>query len=84
MHQERETYTKHVYARVQLVSKSNESWFPPTEGWVKVNFDAKVAEGFSRGLGEVICRHEGNILLAGVRRMHAVWITSYVNLLRRC
>lgn len=38
-----------------------------------MNFDANVAEGFSRGFGEVIPMHEGNILLAGVRRMHAVW-----------
>ena len=48
------------------------SWNKPRTGWVKVNVDAHVDSGMVRGLGAVIRDENGCILVAGVRRIHAL------------
>ena len=50
-----------------------QSWHPPRDGWVKVNFDANVTDGADRGLGVVIRDHLRKIVVAGVRRVKARW-----------
>ncbi|XP_057532845.1 uncharacterized protein LOC130810728 [Amaranthus tricolor] len=46
---------------------------PPLRGWVKVNFDAYVANGTIRALGIVIRDSFRKILVTGVRRLKARW-----------
>lgn len=48
-----------------------QSWRPPLDGWVKVNFDAYVADNAIRGLGVVVRDSSGKLLIAGVRRIKA-------------
>ncbi|CAO2828302.1 unnamed protein product [Amaranthus hypochondriacus] len=50
-----------------------QSWRPPSYGWVKVNFDAYVADNAIRGLGIVVRDSQGKLLVAGVRRIKSLW-----------
>lgn len=50
-----------------------DSWQPPQEDFMKINFDANVGPGLSRGLCVVIRDAQGKIQMAGTRRIHANW-----------
>jgi reverse transcriptase-like protein len=50
-----------------------QSWRPPSNGWVKVNFDAYEADNAIRGLGVVVRDSYGKLLVAGVRRIKSLW-----------
>ncbi|CAO2822581.1 unnamed protein product [Amaranthus hypochondriacus] len=52
---------------------SFQKWKPPSEGWVKINFDAHVGVALRRGLGVVVRDHNGKVLLTGTRRVEANW-----------
>lgn len=46
---------------------SYQSWEPPREGWVKINFDAHLGMVSRRGLGVVLHDHNGKVFLTGTR-----------------
>ncbi|CAO2820766.1 unnamed protein product [Amaranthus hypochondriacus] len=54
-------------------SISPSRWSPPEVEWVKVNFDANIADNDERGLGAVARNADGLLLVAGVRRIKASW-----------
>lgn len=50
-----------------------QSWHPPLDDWVKINFDVFVPSNVQRGLEIVFRDKECKILLAGVRTTRASW-----------
>ncbi|XP_057539176.1 uncharacterized protein LOC130817471 [Amaranthus tricolor] len=66
-------YASKVHVPCQESLLKFQSWCPPHEGWVKINFDAHVGVGLYRGLGVVIRDDNGKLLIAGVRRVNSNW-----------
>lgn len=50
-----------------------EAWQAPAAGFSKINFEAQVGPGLSRGLGIVIRDARGKILVTGTRKVKANW-----------
>ncbi|XP_021755464.1 uncharacterized protein LOC110720726 [Chenopodium quinoa] len=68
--------TLHIlfYARPAVRNASSSKvWHPPPAGIVKPNADASVSSEGLVGLGVVARNHEGKVLFAATRRMHAYW-----------
>ncbi|CAO2817530.1 unnamed protein product [Amaranthus hypochondriacus] len=42
-------------------------------GWVKINFDARVKDGECRGLDVVLRNSEGKVLATGTRKIECCW-----------
>ncbi|CAO2816134.1 unnamed protein product [Amaranthus hypochondriacus] len=72
MVQDYNSYAANVFTARRPIMSSSSHWSPPDEGWIKINVDAHVATGV-RGVGMVARDSAGNLLLAGVRRVHAHW-----------
>lgn len=52
---------------------SFQRWNPPSNGWIKVNFDAHVGSNLRRGLGIVFRDAQGRVLLTSTRSIRANW-----------
>lgn len=54
-----------------------DSWQPPCEDFIKINFDAFVGSGYMRGLGVVIRNDHGCILMTRTKRVQANWSANF-------
>lgn len=67
-------YTTRIYWGIRKPpQRSPKVWHPPSPGFIKLNFDAHLGEEGWVGLGVVARNAEGEVVLAGSRRMRGRW-----------
>lgn len=69
-------YAKSVFGSPASGCGSPSSWFPPSMGQLKVNFDARVSTNGEVGLGVVVREFAGRIIMLCVKRVEVMWDAS--------
>lgn len=72
MQQYQEYTTKVRFNRLSSPIVSYQNWCAPSEGWIKLNFDAHVGDNIVWGIGAIARDHNGNVLYTGTRRCTAL------------